>query len=419
MRTKIKRFRWLGRRLASPETRRIVVLTGARQTGKTTLARDQYPSLRYVNFDAIEEREALRSIRTPVWAGSVGDAILDEAQKEPSVFEKVKWAFDEQQIDFTVLLGSSRFLLLDKVRETLAGRSFLFDLWPLMASELRTPEGETPPAPLLSRLLAGSESVDEILESVPALLLGERETERREAIEHLALWGGMPGLLPLGASDRREWLRSYQQTFLERDLADLVRLNDLHPFRSLQQLCMLRSAQLLSYSGLARDAAIATTTARRYLEYLRISYQTVLIQPYARNLTSVVIKSPKLFWIDLGLLRQGTSQWGPLTGPMFETLVVGEIYKWVRTMAEDVRIFFYRTRSRLEVDLILQTQHGVVGIEIKNRDKVTGKDARGLNVIADKLGEAWRGGLIVFRGGEIAPVKPERSIWSMPIHRLV
>ena len=124
MRTNQHRYRWLQTRVSPSGSRRIVVLTGARQTGKTTLARECYPSLRYVNLDSIEEREALKGTRTAAWASSVGPAIVDEAQKEPSVFEKVKWAFDAGGLDFTVLLGSSRILLLDQVRETLAGGRF-------------------------------------------------------------------------------------------------------------------------------------------------------------------------------------------------------------------------------------------------------------------------------------------------------
>ena len=137
MRPNEQKERWLAERLPMPDTRRLVVLTGARQTGKTTLARSRYAGIRYVDLDAVETRAALRELRTSAWASSIGPAVLDEAQKEPSVFGKVKYAFDEGSLSFTALLGSSRFLLLDRVRETLAGRAFVYDLWPLMASELR------------------------------------------------------------------------------------------------------------------------------------------------------------------------------------------------------------------------------------------------------------------------------------------
>jgi len=417
--TKLQKIRWLESRLPSPDAKRIVILTGARQTGKTTLARKHYYDLRYVNLDAIEDREAVRTIQTANWAREVGIAVLDEAQKEPVVFDKVKWAFDEGQIGFTVILGSSRILLLEKVKESLAGRAFIYDLWPLMASELRYEAGMTPQKPLLHDLLGTADSIDDVLVEQPQVLLGEEEAERVGAIEHLARWGGMPGLLPFSDRERREWLRSYQQTYLERDLADLVRLRDLFPFRSLQQLAMLRSGQLLSYSGLARDAGIAVTTVRNYLEYLRISYQTLLIQPWATNLTSVVVKAPKLYWMDLGLLRQGTSRWGPLDGAMFETLAVGEIHKWVNTMAEDTQLYFYRTRSGMEVDLLLKTPRGLVGVEIKNRETVVPADSRSLKALANSLDSQWLGGIVIYRGKTVENVYPEASIWAVPLHRLV
>lgn len=246
-----------------------------------------------------------------------------------------------------------------------------------MASELRHAAQASPAPPLLDRLLSGPDAVDAILSAAPQVLLGEEEAARREALEHLEQWGGMPGLLPLGEADRRAWFRSYQQTFLERDLADLARIGDLHPFRTLQRLCMLRSGQLISYAELARDAGIAATTARRYIEHLRISYQAILLPPYSRNLTSRGVKSPKLYWMDLGLLRHEIQQWGPVTGPMFETLVVSEIEKWVSATGVDARLSFYRTLSGLEVDLMLETPRGVIGAEIKNRETVTRSDARG------------------------------------------
>lgn len=413
-----QQFRWLGRRLPGPDQRRVVVLTGARQTGKTTLARSRYRDLRYVNLDDAEAREALRSVRTVAWARTVGNAVLDEAQKEPSVFEKVKYAFDEGSIRFTALLGSSRILLLNQVRETLAGRAFLYELWPLMLSELLAAADEEPPIPLFGRLLANGSGVAGVLGEEPEVLLGEDEAARLGAFEHLERWGGMPGLLPLDEADRRTWLRSYQQTYLERDLAELVQLRDLQPFRTLQRLLMLRTAQLLSYAELARDAALSPTTVRRYVEYLDISYQIVRLHPFAENLTSSVIKAPKLYWCDLGLLREGCAQWGPTTGPLFETLVLTECHKWIQTAAADAELFFYRTRSGREVDLLIRTPAGILGLEVKNRPRTDPSDARPMRALAEAAGKRWLGGLVVYRGAALRPLDAEGAVWAVPAHRL-
>ena len=419
MKTNEQKYRWLSNRLLNVGAPRLIVITGARQTGKTTLVKDYYPDLQYFNLDIIEEREALSGLRTRAWASTVGNAIIDEAQKAPQVFEKVKWAFDEKKIKFSVLTGSSRILLLKKVRETMAGRAFLFDLWPIMASELRSQECQPPEFPLIHRMITVDERCDSILGNEPVVLLGHELEKRQEAIEHLMQWGGMPGLLPLSDVERHEWLRSYHQTFLERDLADLVRLRDLSPFRKLQQLAMRRSGKLLSFSELARDAGIAVNTARRFIEYLKISYQTILLQPWYRNLTSQVVKSPKLYWLDIGLLRQGTGQWGEMSGEIFETLVIGEIFKWVKTMSQDTGIYYYRTRSGMEVDLILETAKGFIGMEIKKRSTVSAVDTRSLRSIADRLGSEWCCGMVIYNGTELKQLNDSPSIWAVPFYRLV
>lgn len=416
MSPKKQKFRWLATRLPTSGRRRLVVLTGARQTGKTTLARGLYPGLRYLNLDAIEEREAVRGMRAAAWAQAVGPAIVDEAQKEPEVFNKVKLAYDDGSLSFSALLGSSRILLLDRVRETLAGRAFLYELWPLMLSEIHSPAGESPEAPVFDRLLTAPASFAETLAAEPSRLVGEEARRRREALEHLAAWGGMPELLVLEEDERRDWLRSYQETWLERDLKDLVRIFDLLPFRTLQRLIMLRTAELLHYAELARDAALSTATVRRYLEYLRLSYQVVLLPPYGRNLTSATVKMPKIHWMDLGLLRREIGASGPLTGPMFETLVVAEAHKWIATMGRDARLSFYRTRSGREVDLLVSVPSGVIGIEVKNRDRVARRDASALRALAAALGREWIGGLVVHRGEEVAEMEP--GIWAVPVHRL-
>ncbi|HDM77248.1 MAG TPA: hypothetical protein ENG51_12405, partial [Deltaproteobacteria bacterium] len=132
----LQKKRVLKKILPDPLARRLVVITGARQTGKTTLAKEKYANLKYINLDSPENREVVNNIHSASWGTSVGNAVLDEAQKAPVVFEKVKYAFDEGSISFSVLTGSSQILLLKKVRESLAGRAFFYELWPLMQCEM-------------------------------------------------------------------------------------------------------------------------------------------------------------------------------------------------------------------------------------------------------------------------------------------
>lgn len=209
----------------------------------------------------------------------------------------------------------------------------------------------------------------------------------------------------------------YEYTYLERDLEDLARLDDLLPFRTFQRLCALRSASLLNYSDLARDASISVDTARRYLQYLHLSYQTIMLQPYFRNITSTVIKTPKLYWIDIGLLRQLAGWKGPISGQIYETMVVCEFYKWIKTSQREVDMFFYRTRSGLELDLLLQTQGGIMGVEIKNRRRVVAGDFRAMKEIAERLGDEWIGGMVVYLGDILQKIT-EPGIWAVPSRRL-
>ena len=396
--------------------RGLVLLTGARQTGKTTIAHARYSDLRYVNLDAPENREAVRATPTASWATTFGSAVFDEAQKEPLLFDKIKYAYDGGTVDFSLLLGSSQILLLKRIRESLAGRIRMREIWPLSMSELAAGPGaaEAEP-PLLDRLL-GPESPDQVLRNTPAALTDQAEASSRAAEAHLLAFGGMPALGPLDEDRRWEWLRDYERSYLERDLGDLARLDDLGPFKTFQRLAALRSGSLLNYSALAREAGLAVDTARRYLEYLRLSYQVFLLQPYTNNLTSAVVKTPKLYWTDVGLLRSLTRRRGEADGALFETMVAAETIKWLRTARRDAECRFYRTRSGMEVDLLIENEHGLLGIEIKSAARIGGSDLRGLRQLAEAAGKAWRGGLVVYRGAAVRRI--DDRLWAVPSRRL-
>ena len=412
-------FRAIYNFLPSEKEKKIVLITGARQTGKTTLAKNKYDALRYINLDSPEIRDGISQIPASNWYRDVGKAILDEAQKEPSLFEKVKYAYDEGKLDFEVLLGSSQIRLLKKIRESLAGRISLYELWPLMMSEIYAGAGaKSVKPPILDRILE-EEDFQKLMKSLPSVLIGEDDIKLKEAQKHLLRWGGMPFLLSIKKADERQkWLRDYTYTYLERDLADLSRLEDLEPFKKFQTLAALRNAKLLNYSELARDAGISVDTSKRYLEYLKISYQTILLQPYGANITSSAVKTPKIYWLDLGLLRQMTGFWGDvISGDIFETLVISEIYKWIKTMQRPALMYFYRTRSGLELDMLLKINERIIGIEIKNRGTAAASDLRPMKAVADGLGKLWGGGLLIYNGDRIDKIA-EPGIWMIPSRRL-
>lgn len=402
--------------LTENDQRILVLLTGARQTGKTTLIKKKYSDLPYYNLDAFEYREQLSSISTFNWGKEVGEAVFDEIQKEAQLLNKIKYSFDERTINFSVLLGSAQILLLSKIKETLAGRIMIYELFPFLLSELVA--GDNPLIkPLLSQIIK-TQNIDDLLNKMSSVVLGSEWDEILKKEDYLIQWGGMPSLVHIDNDElKQRWLKSYSIAYLERDLSDLANLQDLKPFRKFQQIAALRTANLLSFSSIAADAGISAETARRYVEYLRISYQVFLLSPYGTNLTSSVIKTPKIYWIDNGLFREISGKgFNTSDGVDFENYVASELMKYLRTMGSNARLTFYRTRSGMEIDFILETDNGIVAFEVKNRDQVTPMDFSAMRKVGEAAKEKWLGGLVIYRGNKI--IQWEEKLWAVPSCRL-
>ncbi len=409
--------RMLADHLPDVSGRQIVLLTGARQTGKTTLVKKHYQSIPYFNLDAMEYRDQLRSISTFRWAKEVGAAVIDEIQKEPGLFDKIKYCYDDGSLNFSVITGSSQILLLKKIQETLAGRVSLRELFPYMLGELIAPETLKTESVVFEKMINAA-NFDDFFESLDSVLMGQALDIAVRAEKWLNIWGGMAPLIHLTQPDqKRFWLKDYAIAYLERDLTDLAKLTDLKPFRRFQQIAALRTANLISFTELAKDSGIGIETARRYLEYLRISYQAFLIQPYYKNLTSSLVKTPKLFWFDNGLLRHLSGFGFDIdNGELYENYVASEMMKLIRTRRLDTRLYFYRTRSGMEIDFMLETKYGIVALEVKNRDTVSSSDFSKLKRIAESGITSWCGGIVVYRGNKIQ--KFGNGLWAVPSFRL-
>jgi predicted AAA+ superfamily ATPase len=237
--------------------------------------------------------------------------------------------------------------------------------------------------------------------------------------EWLIKWGGMPALIHIkDESERINWIKDYIYTYLERDLSDLARLTDLRPFKRFQSIASLRAGNLLQYSELARDSSTSIETARRYLEYLNISYQNFLLQPYYKNLTSSLVKTPKLYWIDNGLLRQ-TSGLGfnVDSGQLYENYFASELMKFIKTDKNAAKLFYYRTRSGMEIDFIIETEQGIIALEVKNREKVTKSDFTAIRKIKTAAKDQFIGGIVVYRGNKIEQF--DKQLWAIPSGRLL
>lgn len=370
---------------ASKPTGRILVFTGARQTGKTTLARNCFPGYAYLSIEDPVLRSQYKRLSAPQWNDLYPTAILDEVQKEPSLIESIKSVYDQWPEPRYILLGSSQLLLLEKVRESLAGRCAIIDLFPLTVPELETERWDDAVEDSLFQGLIRRPAESPTL--LPSFLLDPRQAKKQSAWDHYARFGGYPALsaAELSEEDRFSWLKNYVRTYLERDVRDLAALRDLDPFVRLQRSVALRTADILNVAALAGQVGVSAKTAQRYLRYLELSYQAIMLPAWHRNEGKRLVKSPKLHFLDNGVLQAVLQKRGGMTGEEFESLVVAELYKQTRCLAGDANFYYLRTVDGREVDLLIETPQGYFAFEIKMTDKVSAGDARHLRGLAEFL----------------------------------
>ncbi len=371
------------------ETRfgRIIILTGARQTGKTTLVRNKFKNHAYISLEDPVTRPQYTSMSAAQWQDSYPTAILDEIQKAPTLFETVKAVYDLYEEPAYLLLGSSQILLLEKVKESLAGRASLAELFPLTLPEQMTDSWND--KVIESRMIQWlkKDALDtEIFNGIP---LTDPAFVRAEKIFRKYLkFGGMPAISDSDIEDRdkTDWLYDYNRTYLQRDLRDLANLRDLEPFITAQKSLSGLTAQTLNFSNLARLCGITAKTARRFISYLELSYQVILLQPWFRNLNKRLVKSPKLHFLDPGVQRALLLRKGDIAGNEFESAVAAEIYKQIKSYRLNIALYYLRTVDGKEVDLLLEMESGYIPIEIKMTKRVSAFDARhlALSEILDK-----------------------------------
>jgi len=315
----------------------VVALTRPRQSGKTTLAKAVFSDKPYVSLENPDERAFARTDPKRFLARFPQGAVLDEVQRCPELLSWLQGVVDERRImgDF-VLTGSAQFDLIAGISQSLAGRVGRIELLPLSSHELAQ-----------ASLLPAS-------------------------LEQVLLQGGYPALYDRPVSPH-DWFANYIATYVERDVRQLLAVRDLGQFQTFVKMCAARTGQLLNLTSLGADCGISAVAARQWLTVLETSYIVTLLKPHHRNYGKRLVKTPKLYFLDVGLaawlmgIRDAeTLQTHPARGALFETWVVGELYKQRLNRGQPLDLFFWCDSSGTEVDIVIERTNGLEPLEIKS-----------------------------------------------------
>ncbi|MGD9136881.1 MAG: AAA family ATPase [Desulfobacterales bacterium] len=377
---------------------RILVITGARQTGKTTLASKVFSDYPLLSMDDPISRPEFSRLSAKDWAKRYPLAVIDEIQKLPSLMETVKACYDQYPEVRYVLLGSSQIMLMKGIQETLAGRAAIQQLYPLTLPELMTTDWEdTIQSSRLIRWLSDDPRRDpeEYFDGIIAI--DDRYTDAKYEWEHFLLWGGMPALThpEFDDDDRRKWLEDYFSSYLQRDLLDLGRINDLEPFIRAQQAIALRTSKLINFTELGRLAGITSPTAKKFMRYLEISYQVMLLPAFYRNPEKRLAKQPKVIFADPGVRRGILRQSGVIDGHEWESAVITEIIKQIKAADLPINFFHLRTLDGREVDLLLECENGFIAVECKMTVKPSRKDFQAMRNLSELLDKPLLAGFVI------------------------
>ena len=335
----------------------VITLTGPRQSGKTTLAQSTFPSHQYISLEEPDQRAFAKEDPRGFLDQFDNSVIIDEVQRVPDLFSYIQTRVDKDPTPGKyVLTGSQNFLLLDRISQTLAGRSAILHLLPFSRAELEENDQQAPN----KNLFANSQT-------------------------DLSLWETIfKGFYPRIHDQNippEIWLPDYVQTYLERDVRSLANIGDLDTFERFLALCAGRTGQLLNYSSLANDCGIAVDTARRWISILKTSFIVFLLPPHHRNFNKRIVKSPKLYFFDtglasylLGIKNSQTLTTHPLRGSLFENHIASEIAKAFYHHRQRPPLYFWRDQTGHEIDLLLELDNEIYPIEIKSGQTI-GSDA--------------------------------------------
>jgi hypothetical protein len=392
----------------------VVLLNGARQTGKSTLAQDVARKLGgdYVTLDDATVLSGAMADPAGFLRGLGDMTVIDEVQKAPGLFPAIKKQVDADRRPGRYLLtGSANVLLLPKISESLAGRMEIVTLWPFSQGELRG---------------RAERFVDHAF-AAELPRLARAAPQDADVIALLAAGGYPETVARTDEARRHDWFNSYLTAILHRDVRDLANIEGLTDMPRLLALLAARSSGLLNASELSRSSTIPQTTLKRYLSLLQVTYLMEPLPAWSANLSKRLIKAPKVHLIDTGLATHLTGH-SPqrlphdttLLGHLLETFVVMELRNQLTWSGVRAKIFHFRTLAGKEVDIVLEDARGrLVGIEVKSAASVTKKDFAGLEVLADETGKKFLRGVVLYTGdtavafGDKLSALPVSALWRM------
>ena len=372
-----------------------VVLTGPRQSGKTTLLRRLFGRRsRYVSLEPPDVRAAAAEDPRGFLSLHPPPTIFDEVQYAPDLLPYVKEVIDSDRArnGQYLLTGSQNLLLAEQVTESLAGRTAMLRLLPLSRREA---EGR-PGAPL-------------------AWERGSRpSSQSRYAFGPLwksLLRGGYPELAIQSDRDVSLWHASYIQTYLERDVRTIRQVGDLTQYQGFLRVLAARSAQLLNVADIARDLGVALNTIKAWLSVLEATYQVIVLRPYFANVRKRLVKTPKVYFTDVGTLCSlaglkdpAHAASGPMGGAIMETAVLSEIVRTLTHRGMDPQVYFWRTTAGTEVDFVVESPRGLVPIEVKLSATPRPAMAASIRTFQRDLGSAALPGYVVHPGSVRLPL---------------
>jgi predicted AAA+ superfamily ATPase len=391
-----------------------VLVNGARQTGKSTLVQSTElgdTSRQYLTFDDPGILAAARRDPNGFIAGLNAPVTLDEVQHVPEIFPVIKATIDRKRAPGRFLLtGSANVMLLPKLSESLAGRMEVMTLWPFSQGEMHG---------------VRENFVDTVFSQKPVGWAGKIATVKREELLETVVAGGYPLAVARQNATRRDaWFQSYVMTMLQRDIRDLSNIADVTAVPRLLAVVAARVGGLLNFADLARTMALPQTTLKRYFALLESTFLVQLLRPWARNLGKRVIQTPKVYLNDTGLLAHvlgvtvdRLKAEGNLAGAILEDFVFMELRKQTTWSATQPELFYWRTASGQEVDVVLEDRAGrLAGIEVKAAATLGTNDVRGLQALANTSGKQWVRGVVLYGGTEVIPFSA--NLHGVPITRL-